>query len=88
MHDLEGVQETNSNDNLLDDLGGIILFQVLSFFDKLKQVFTIDQLGYDVDVSLSLDALLELKQQGMRNHLHYTALVAWLSDNYAIRFFA
>ena len=76
MHDLEGVQETNSNDNLLDDLGGIILFQVLSFFDKLKQVFTIDQLGYDVDVSLSLDALLELKQQGMRNHLHYTALVA------------
>ncbi len=35
-----------------------------------------------------LDALLELKEEGVRNYLHYAALVSTLLTIYAMRFLA
>lgn len=60
MHDLEGVKEPNANYDLLRDLGCIVLAKYLFFLDKLEEILAVDQLSYDVNVSLSLDALFEL----------------------------
>lgn len=76
MHDLEGVEDSHSNDELLSDLGRVVLVQILVVFHELEEVLALDQFGDDVDVSLGLDAFLELEQKGVRDDLHYCTLMA------------
>lgn len=75
MHNLKRMQEANAHDDLLRDLGSIILTEYLLLLDELKEILAVDQLCDDVDVGLGLDALLELEQKGVRDNLHDAALV-------------
>ena len=76
MHNLKGVEEANTHDDLLRDLGRIVLLEYLLFLHEFEEVLAVDQLSDDVDVGLGLDALLELEQEGVRDYLHDAALVA------------
>lgn len=88
MHYLKGMQEPNADDDLLSDLGGIVLAEYLFFLDELEEILAVDQLGDYVNVGLGLDALFELEQKRVRYDLHDAALVAESNIAYAIRFFA
>lgn len=65
MHNLKRVQTTNTHDYLLSYLRRIVLVQILVLLHKLKQVCTIHQLSYYIDVRLRQYALLELQKQGV-----------------------
>lgn len=78
MHYLKRMQEPDTHNDLLRDLGSIILAQYLLLLHKFKEILAVDQFCDDVDVRLGLDALFELQQKGVRHYLHYAALVAEL----------
>lgn len=82
------MQEPYPYYDLLGDFCRIILLQVLTLLDKLKQILAVDQFSHDVYVRLGLNALFELQEQRMRNDLHDTALVPQYDHPYAIRFLA
>ena len=88
MHNIKRMQKSNSHYYLLSNFSRVVLVQIIIVFYKFKEILTIDQLCYDVDVSLGLNALLKLEQEWMRNDLHYAALVSNLITSYAIRFLA
>lgn len=75
MHNFERVQHSHSHDQLLYDLGGVILFQKVIVLHELKEVLALHQFSDNVDVGLCLDALLELQEEGVRHDLHDGALV-------------
>jgi hypothetical protein len=75
MNDFKRVQESNSDDYLLSNLGSIILGKKLLHFDELKEIFAVDEFGDNINVSLGLDALFEFEQQWVRYDLHNATLV-------------
>lgn len=80
MYDFEGVKDADADHELLADLGGVVLVEVLVVLDKLEEVLALDEFHEDVDVSLGLNALLELEEEGVGHYLHDGTLMAESAD--------
>lgn len=60
MNDVERMKESQSDDELLADVGRFILIEKISFFDIVEEICSLYQLSDDVKMSFCLNALLEL----------------------------
>jgi hypothetical protein len=78
VDDVKRVQKPNSNYQLKQYFGSIILAQDVVLFDVIEEVSALHQLSDDVHMGLSLDAFFVLEQERVRDHLHYAALVPTL----------
>lgn len=76
MNDTQRMHVPNSDYNLLNDEGRLVLSQMFILSDKLKEIFPWAQLSNYVHMSFGLNAVLELDQQGMTKYLHNAALVS------------
>ncbi len=70
----------HAHNNLLHNLGRIILSQKWKIFNKLKQILSITQLRNDVQMSFCLYAVLVLDKQRMRKQFHNASLVTELTN--------